>query len=263
MRLMFWLKAFIPDSLHNTAGEELTWRARVLGLSPDKSDTSLLPLLTLFPFLFASYATDQRSFSPEEKASARITTRIETADDPRSEVSFQRYSDPTHQLSGLLSEWLYSTDEYLESKTSQPKGKQSIERTRNSIHIAFSTSGVNPFFQTCKISYAPSITMEFDLNIDFSDPTQLQVVLRGRVSQFPAFEAYLKVDDQDPVCLFRHSPPAGNTPFNLLYGWTKINAKSSLATAPAAKPKPPLQEATKVAQDEKREDHHLAPGKVA
>jgi hypothetical protein len=231
MKLKFWLKAFIPETLYTSTGKELTFRAKVLELSPDKSDTSLLPLLTLLPYLFASYATDQRSFSADVAASARITTVIDIPDHPKEDVHIQRYSDPTHQVRGCLMNLICEEEDgnALESKTSQPKGKQAIERTDTSLHIAFSSSGCNPFFQSCGLTYAPSIAMEFDLDLNFRDRAQVAVSLKGRVSQFPAFEAYLQMDEDKPVCLFRHHPRRGNTPFHLLYGWTPIAVKDSLA----------------------------------
>lgn len=229
MKITFWMKAFIPSTLYSTTGEELTWRSHFLKESSGKEGISFLPLLTLFPYLMASYATDQRDFSSKKDASARITTVIDIPDHRKKDTLIRRYSDPTHQVSGVLKDYFTATGSELDSRISNPKGSQCIERADHTLHIAFSTSGCNPFFQAYGVDFAPSIAMSFDLELDFRDPTQVFVNLSGNVSQFPAFEAYLQVDEQEPVCLLRHNPQRGCTPFNLLFGKTELAARASVA----------------------------------
>ena len=47
------------------------------------------------------------------------------------------------------------------------------------------------------------------------DPIARKVSFAGMIDQFPAFEAYVAVNDGAAVTLFRESPPAGNTVMNL------------------------------------------------
>lgn len=216
MRIKVWLKSFIPKKLYTDTGIMLTLRCKMLeDLSDKAEDPSLLPLLTLLPYLLPCYTTDQRDFSSDIGASARITTVIDIPDHNKSEVNIHRYSNSTHQIYG----------NFIDHKTCTPEGREVIKRTGNTLHISFSSSAYNPFFQVFGRACAPRSTMEFDLELDFSNPVQINVNLNGKVSQFPAFEAYLQIDEQIPVRLFQHAPKPGNTHFNLLFGSTNIATK--------------------------------------
>ena len=260
MRIKVWTKAFIPSILLTTTSKELTWRSKFLALASEagKEGSSFLPLLTYFPYLCA-YATDNRSFSADANASARITTVVDIPDHRKQDVLIHRYSDPTHQVSRNFMSLIYGEEFHVQSKTSTPKGARVIEKTENGLNISFSSSGCNPFFQACNTSFAPSITMDFDLNFNFSNADRIAVELSGRVSKFPAFEAYLQIDDNTPITLFRHLPKKGNTPLNLLCGGTNIDVETSISLVPGiARPKPYISRESTVARTRNKLDQKSA-----
>jgi hypothetical protein len=231
MRVQIWLKSFIPKELYTDSGRMLTWRCKMLELFSDKEGLSLLPLLTLFPYLLPSYTTDQRDFSSDITASARLTTVIDIPDHNKSKVNIHHYSNSTHEVHG----------DFIDHKTCKPEGKEMIKKTDDTLHISFSSSAYNPFFKAFGRAYAPRSMMKFHIELDFSDPVKIAVNLKGRVSQFPAFEAYLQMDEQMPVCLFQHAPAPGNTHLNLLYGSTNIARKLIISRSLAPTP-PPTEE---------------------
>lgn len=216
MQVRCWVKAFIPEAVYSASGQEITWR-------PDmKAHGSMLPLQPYLPSVTASYATDQRTFSDDPKASARITTSVQIPANDNRDVVVTRYSDPTIQFRKSWVGLFTFQDGSVESLTSRPNGKQSIFQSENKLNIFFSTHGSNPFFSVRGYSYAPPISMNFNLCFEQKEEDgQLQISLQGLVSQFPAFEAYLQMDNQAPVTLLRHEPQRGHTPFNLMYGATE------------------------------------------
>lgn len=215
MQIRFWVKAFIPESIYSASGQEITWRANT-GCG---ESMSMLPLQSYFPSLSASYATDQRSFSSHPDASARITTLICIPANENNEITVMRYSDPTLQLRKSWMALFTFQDGSIESLTSRPGGNQSIAQTENTLTISFSTHGSNPFFSVRGLNYAPPISMNFTLSIQTSaEEGMTRISLEGKVSQFPAFEAYIQIDNQQPVAILRHEPKKGHTPYNLIYG---------------------------------------------
>lgn len=232
MRIKIWLKSFIPQALYTDTGTMLTLRCGILETLSDKEEApTFLPLLTLFPYLLPSYTTDQRGFSSDIDASARITTVIDIPDHRKSEVHIHRYSNATHQKYG----------DFIDHKTCQPDGREVIQKTDNTLHISFTSCGYNPFFQFFGQAFAPRSTMTFDLELDFSKPLQVDVRLHGKISRFPAFEAYLQIDDQKPVCLFQCPVKRGNTHFNLFSGSADIATKTCISHS-VITPHPPEDE---------------------
>jgi len=216
MQVRCWVKAFIPEAVYSASGQEITWRPNV------KAHGSMLPLQPYLPSITASYATDQRTFSDDINASARITTSIQIPTNDDGDVVITRYSDPTIQFRKSWMGLFTFQDGSVESLTASPSGKQFIAKSANKLNIFFSTQGSNPFFSVAGFSYAPPIIMHFNLGFELQEEDgQLQVSLQGLVSQFPAFEAYLQIDNQAPMVLLRHEPRRGHTPFNLMYGATE------------------------------------------
>jgi len=243
VRIKFWAKTFIAKTLTTATEDELIWCSKVLHLVPDapESETYLIPFMTLLPslsFLFASYTTDHRLFSSDIHASARITTVLDLPDHLEDKYMIERQCGQTFQVRGALMDRIGKKGEHVMSKRAVPVGSHSFERTGKSIHVAIASSAPNPFFEVCGIHCAPNIRLEVDLSLNFEDPKQIAVSLKGRVTRFPDCEAYLTIDDNEPVCLFQYHPVPGTTPFHLFYGWQKIQAEKVLSTQPTTKAAP-------------------------
>lgn len=59
----------------------------------------------------------------------------------------------------------------------------------------------------------------------------INLPLQGKTSEFPAFESYMQIDNAEPIALFRHASPKGNTPFNFVYGLTQhVNVNIPIKT---------------------------------
>jgi hypothetical protein len=222
MRIKFWVKAFIPDELRSMFGTDLTFRAKVLEVSSEK-DSSFLPLITLFPYLFASYATDQRDFSNDVNASARLTTIIDIPDAEKNAITTNKenYCNPSVQRYGWLSSFFYSCRH--EKLTAIPSGQHRIENHDGIIHLTVNSSAANPFFNYCGIDLAPPITIELRLTINCKDSENITIDLSGKISRFPAYEAYIQFDENEPHPLFQQKIKDGNTPFDLFYGTNPIH----------------------------------------
>ncbi|HSW70627.1 MAG TPA: hypothetical protein VLH77_01450 [Gammaproteobacteria bacterium] len=233
MRIRFWAKTFIPGKLFRINDEELTWHARILSGMPEQED-SLIPLFAIIPslwFLGSSYTTDNRSFSKDIHASARMATLIDIQGPDK--IKLSREIRPTIQVRGLLMDWIGNKHEHVTMKKAQyaPNSNQeSIEQSKEAIHIAFKTVISNPFFELGGIHYAPPTIQEFDLDLNFKEAGQINLRLRGRTTRFPAFEAYVQIEDNEPVCLFQYHPPKGATPLNLFYGWQAVQIEKCIST---------------------------------
>lgn len=243
MRIKFWMKTFISKTLITEAGDELIWCSQVLGLVPNapEKETYLIPFMTLFPSLsslFASYTTDHRLFSSDINASARITTVLDIPDHLQDKFTIDRQCGRTNQVRGIFMDLLGKEGEHVMSKLAVPTGKHSFERTGKTIHMSISSQASDPFFEACGIKYAPKAIAEVDLTINFEDPSQIAVSLKGRATHFPSCEAYLQVDDNEPVCVFTYQPPPGTTAFHMFYGWQSIQAEKMVSTRPTAKAMP-------------------------
>lgn len=236
MQTRIWIKAFIPASVYNLQGQEITFRLR----DKDDQNISVIPLQSYFPSLTPLYETDNRTFSdsPSLEDSARITTVIEIPSDKKNEIGFKCYSNPTRQImKSIYALFSYSDPMNVaqigldHSATEHPVCEHTnISRSKNKINLSFTITGSNPFFYIGRINLAPPIKMKFNLNIQKKVNGDMDIYLRGKTTQFPAFEAYAQIDD-NVVPLFRREPEKGKTPFHLIYGTTeKVEVKISIAS---------------------------------
>ena len=92
----FWIKAFIPSSVYDSEGQEITYRLN----DKDAKNTSVIPLQSYLPSLTPFYETDNRTFTdaPTPEDSARITTVIDIPNDEKEAVRSKCYSNPTRQI---------------------------------------------------------------------------------------------------------------------------------------------------------------------
>jgi hypothetical protein len=226
MQIRFWTKAFIPKSVYNLEGKEITVELN----DKDEKNISVIPLQSYFSFLTPFYGTDNRYFSdlPSPNDSARMTTLITIPDNENEQIEFNCYSDPTRQitksrqalfaypyqdpLGGINIGWDSIATEY-------PIGEQTIiSRSNNHTALSFTMMGSNPFFTYAGVNFSPPIKMHFKFFVKTKDNGDIDVSLKGKTSQFPAFEAYIQINQEAPITLFRSTPQKGKTPFHLLYG---------------------------------------------
>jgi hypothetical protein len=176
----FWINAFIPNSACVTKGDLF-----VVATPP-------LPLPRFF-------AGDQREFSDDVKALARMRAevRIEGLATDNPTVAFQaNLCGESHEVDG--------DGNVIGSATASSK-RMSFVNLRGSTSVdaeggGIVDNGINGSVQIDVVGSAGMPLMAIAPDIDYSgtfiiDRAEGNLLLRGKVSQFPAFEIYFCVND--------------------------------------------------------------------
>lgn len=190
----FWLNAFIPDSVCETKG----------GLS-----VIAVPSLDGTPIPQRRFFTgDQREFSDDPEASSRMHTEVRlvglSSDTPRID-SQRNLCGESHEVDpeGNVIATATASSEGMTflnlrgSQTVDPEGGV-IDGIPGSIQIDVVGSAKLPL-----AGLAPDIDYSGTLTIDRAEGN---VLFRGAVSGFPAFEMYFKVNDGKEVTMTQLSP---------------------------------------------------------
>src|SRR6476620_77170 len=164
-RLELWINAFIPNKLFYSSGKELTFQSKVFTHFPSQNGMSLIPFISIFPYGFASYATDQRSFSSNKEDSARMKVGVIIPDILESsvqDIKVTRHCFPSIQITNRWQGLRAKYHKKMDTLVVKPQGNTQIERDSQSIHIKLSCFAANPFFNYGGIDIAPSIQIAFD-----------------------------------------------------------------------------------------------------
>ena len=190
----FWLNAFIPDSVCEKKGE-------LFALAVSVPDGTPLPTVRFF-------TGDQREFSNDPGASSRMHSEVKivglSSDTPRAD-SEQNLAGESHEVDddgNIIASATASSDRmsFLNlrgSQTVDPDGGV-VDEMPDSIQIDVVGSSSLPL-----LGLAPDIDYSGTLIIDRAEGN---VLFRGAVSGFPAFEMYFKANDGPAVTLTQIAP---------------------------------------------------------
>jgi hypothetical protein len=191
-RVKVWIKAFIP--------RDIAGLTKLVPAGPHQGKT-MIPGPTP---LNDCFLTDQRSFSDNISAAARMHSEVEFVLDR---------DEPTI----LQSHRCYETTEVdCEDGSVECTGTGDSSRmqffnmrivTPTIISVQLRAAANNPCFRG-----SPDIDYEGTIILDVSTS---QVTFEGKIDAFPAFEMYATRDGSAPRMIFQMMPPAGNTPADL------------------------------------------------
>jgi hypothetical protein len=198
--IKIWIKAFIPRDIPGTPG--LTVQA------PEDSTETMLygPAKGLND----CFLTDQRSFSSDIKAKARMHSEITVHLKNRTFIGGDEYNfcNKTTEVD--------CEDGGVEcSKTGKVTGRKfyNHQASADEFAVSLEAQGNNPCFTTSPdIDYEGIITLKRR-----EEGAKVDVSFSGMVDKFPAFEMYAADHKGRTVTLFQKMPASGNTPRNL-YG---------------------------------------------
>jgi hypothetical protein len=202
-RLHIWVKAFIPSSL---AGD-----SEYVKPVPNRPGCFMIPD-PVSPNI--SYLTDNRGFSSNPTASARLTTEFVLVIDESSarieKANGREYHrcDPSERLNAL-------TGATIAKATATPSvpgtgeffsiGGPHVAGSKT--QVIFQCSAKNPVLEGKVFALvAPNIDYSLDLTYDRSTK---HLTYRGSIGRFPSFEAYVSRGNGPTKTLFRESPPPG------------------------------------------------------
>jgi hypothetical protein len=162
------------------------------------------------PFSWSDcFLSDSRGFSNDIGASSRLHFEAEL------DFSTGLWTFPAPTSSGTAE--LDCEDMSVEcEKVAKPKAKQNADAGRAG------DVGVKPFSFTATandpcVTGAPDIDLNGTVSIDTARRT---ISLIGMIEPFPAFEAYVSVDDGVPIKLFTYEIESGTTAWKLMGGAT-------------------------------------------
>ena len=84
--------------------------------------------------------------------------------------------------------------------------------------LALRASAANPCVDVLGFDPSPHIKADLSVNVDMQSR---RVQISGRVTQFPAFEAYASVNDGPAQAVFRKKPVTNKSPWDLYLGPTE------------------------------------------
>jgi len=191
--ITIWLNAFIPNSVCVQKGDLFAIEVPVPSGTP-------VPEVRFF-------TGDQREFSEDINASARMHSevRIEALSSDVPQLAAQRQiCGESHEVDGdgnIIASATASTDRMSffnlrGSQTIDPNGGV-IDGIPDSVQIDVAGSASLPLIIAPDIDYSGTFII---------DRAEGNVLFRGAVSGFPAFEMYFSVNDGPPVTLAQISP---------------------------------------------------------
>lgn len=200
-------RAFIPNAHPSNPG--------FVRPVPGQAGRSMIPgpgipfVVAPLPIIGSCYNTNDRGFSSAADASAKAssTFRFSLVNGVFDPGSVQHDVDVTQRFD---CETGRVTGEALADKA----GVTALPATRlgDIINITLATKAINPLISAPDV-VVPGITWGGVISVD----TQRQRVrFIGRISDFPSFEAYLRVDGGPPITILNESPAGGSTAWSLL-----------------------------------------------
>lgn len=200
--IRLWLKAFIPGTIES---------ALLVPGTGEHAGKTMLP--TPGP-LNRCFLTDQRGFSADFDASARMHSVIEI--------------DVTHGSIIHQSHQCYDTIE-VDCETGEELCRQSasIDQMRfanfdvadggNRIVFRLEGSSKNPCLEIATLKVSPNLDYSGEITIDLDAARQsMDVHFDGKVEIYPAFEMYVAVNDQQPVAVFEAPALPQSSPMDLV-----------------------------------------------
>ena len=204
-----WAKAFIPNTHPTNPG--------YIRPVPGANNKFMIPgpgipgTVQPLPLVGNCYNTNNRGFSKDVTAEAKLTVRV-------------RFSIDGQVLSAV------STDKIPSAITEQydcPTGAVTCSKAPDLggiivdqptivagiVSIRLRGSGTNPCLP---VPAALTPAIKFDVMVQI-DPSTGFVKSDGTVARFPSYEAYVRLNDEPPVVIFQEPPSPGSTAWSLFF----------------------------------------------
>lgn len=200
--IRLWLNAFIPDT------------AETVTDVPGNGEHGGKKMLPAPGPLSRCYLTDQRGFSSDVDAPARMHSDIEV-DVLRSRIIHQH-----HQCFETI-EVDCETGEETCRKSADTDGMSftdfEVSGDKHMITIKLQGSSKNPCLEVASLKVSPNVDYVGTVTIELDPSGHLATVaFDGRVEIYPAFEMYVRVNDEAPQALFLAHAMPGSTPMDLI-----------------------------------------------
>jgi len=153
------------------------------------------------------FLTDQRNFSNDISAKSRMHSEVKVDFTGRLATITQSHNCD------------FTTECDCEDGDVECHERGSIRRMKFQL-LPASTPRLAVISVKCAASNPCAPTSRLFGDIDFNgtltvDHAARSVTFKGKIDQFPAFEAYATINDGAGIAIFKESPPAGNTVMNL------------------------------------------------
>ena len=221
-----WFRYFIGDK-HPSLPNYI--KRTENGLTVIEAPPVLLPAPIVFDEINrlrgTCFTTDQRSFSPSEVASARVTVNLRLKFVGR-ELLVQDIPNKLKVVIGQTRNVDCKTGQDLvpprkaEASDVKITDVRKLEFLRN---FSFRVSASDPFYTVLGRSVAPTITSEILFQYEVA-PQILK--LTGTYGDFPWFEAYYRIDDGSIKKIIQAGPKDGSGAFSLLNMGLGINLRN-------------------------------------
>lgn len=198
--IKIWLKSFIPG--------DYQFAEVVKGTGKHAGKTMIhLPLPIKSAFL-----TDQRTFSSDIAAKARMHSELEMDVQKATIVNEVQKCDETTEVDPNTG------DEKCVGHGSTDKMKFTKLRVSGKvISVDLEASSANPCAKVASVELAPAQDYFGTLTIT-PNGNSVTVLFDGKVERFPAYEMYVSVNGGEPNTLFRYPPEKDSTVLDLIGG---------------------------------------------
>jgi hypothetical protein len=187
--IKLWIKAFIPSSYEH---------ARIV---PGMGEHAGKTMLTSLWMVNRSFLTDQRTFSSDIHAEARMHSEIEIDVVKRKEV-YQFHH-------------CYDTIE-IDSRTGEEKCRAQGNTRRMKFHdfesapdgriytMRIKAGSKNPCVKIARVRVSPNLDYHGDIRVVvLDDPGKAVVTFSGKIENYPAFEMYVSANNGEPYPVFQ------------------------------------------------------------
>lgn len=192
----FYIKVFIPLNVDGVTE----------AYPKDRASKTMIPGI---PVVGDCFLTDQRSFSSDSGASARMFSQalvhVSSAGSSASSWSQQHHCGETVEVD--------CEDGEVEDRKTQNNDHMDFderERSSSRIVLGFKAGRNNPL-----VTFSPDIDLEGTLTVD---RVNRFVEFVGKVDDFPAFEAYVKINGGAPRIIRQLGPKKDSGPTSLFGG---------------------------------------------
>jgi hypothetical protein len=201
--IKIWINSFIPASIKswNPYGNTHPINGLTYIMGPE-------------PWVSIGYLTDQRAFSFNPAASSRLHAEVA--------IQFTRERSPrlvSQQIRAGQTTAINTIDgRILCQKTANSSGTRFNSQISGAhlLELGLSTLVPNPCVSVLGlVDPAPPIREDLQIHVDAS---MRVVMVGGRVTSFPAFEAYMSIEGGYPKVLFQKLPDANSSPANIYFG---------------------------------------------
>lgn len=199
LEVVFWINSFIPLDIEGVSKPipNHPGQTMIVGLTEALEDILALG---------GCFATDQRTFSTDQQASARMHSEATIT------ISSASYDwSQGHHIDETIKVDCDDGDEK-DTKTAETDGMnfELVSGSSSKVVLSYVGSAGNPFD-----AVAPNIDMKGTLTVDRVGKT---VTFDGAVDDFPAFEAYATLNGFGPYRIVTLGPGDGATAADLLGG---------------------------------------------